>query len=111
MRNDLTRRALSPIFVVGSARSGTTLLYHILLSSGSFANYRSEPAVFDLILPRFGNLARRPNRERLMDVWLQSAMYRTSGLDGNSIRDKVLTQCHSAGSFLQLVMGEIAKLQ
>jgi hypothetical protein len=111
MPNDTTGRARSPVFVVGSARSGTTLLYHILLSSGSFANYRGEPAVFDLIVPKFGDPARRRNRKRLMDVWLQSAMYRLSGLDGNSIRDKVLTQCDSAGGFLQLVMGEIAKLQ
>src|ERR1700675_905063 len=37
-----------PVFVVGSARSGTTLLYHSLLSSGGFADYRTEPAVFDL---------------------------------------------------------------
>lgn len=28
-----------PIFVVGSARSGTTLLYHMLLSSGVFARF------------------------------------------------------------------------
>lgn len=111
MPTDTTHRARSPVFVVGSARSGTTLLYHILLSSGRFAIYRGEPAVFDLILPKFGDPARRRNRERLMDVWLQSAMYRISGLDCNSIRDKVLRQCRSAGGFLQLVMGEIAKLQ
>ena len=111
MPNDLTGRSRSPVFVVGSARSGTTLLYHILLSSGSFADYRGEPAVFDLFLPKFGDLARRRNRERLMDVWLQSSMFRISGLDADSIRRKVLTQCHSAGAFLQLVMGEIANLQ
>ena len=40
-----------PVFVVGSARSGNTLLYHTLLSAGGFAIYRGEPAVFDLLAP------------------------------------------------------------
>ena len=72
MPNDTTRRARSPVFVVGSARSGTTLLYHLLLSSGSFVNYRGEPAVFDLMLPKFGDPARRRNRERFPTLFLST---------------------------------------
>ncbi len=97
--------------MVGSARSGNTLLYHILLSSGHFAVYRGEPAVFDLLVPRFGSLSRRQNRERLMQVWLRSSMFRISGLNPESIRDRVLNECSSAGDFLRLVMDEVARLQ
>ncbi len=104
-------RAQAPVFIVGSARSGNTLLYHTLLSSGSFANYRGEPAVFDLFAPKFGSLASRRNRERLLATWLQSKMYKVSGLEQNSIRDKLLNECQSRGDFLRIFMGEIARSQ
>jgi len=104
-------RDRAPVFIVGSARSGTTLLYHLLLSSGVFANYRGEPAVFDLIRPRFGDLAHRRNREALMNAWLRSAMYRISGLDAQKIHNQVLNECDSAGVFLRLVMSEVARVQ
>jgi Sulfotransferase family len=104
-------RAQAPVFIVGSARSGNTLLYHTLLSSGGFAEYRGEPAVFDLFAPKFGSLASRRNRERLMTAWLHSKMYRISGLEQNSIRDKILNHCHSRGDFLRILMGEIARSQ
>jgi hypothetical protein len=104
-------RTHSPVFVVGSGRSGNTLLYHTLLSSGGFANYRGEPAVFDLIAPKFGSLASRNNRERLLATWLRSKMYRISGLEQNSIRDKILNECQSRGDFLRILMGEVARSQ
>jgi hypothetical protein len=43
----------NPVFVVGSPRSGTTLLYHTLLSSGCFAVYRAETEIFSTIAFRF----------------------------------------------------------
>jgi len=45
-----------PVFIVGSPRSGTTLLYHMLLSAGGFAVYLTESKVFDLVFPQFPNL-------------------------------------------------------
>ena len=104
-------RAHAPIFIVGCARSGNTLLYHTLLSTGTFANYRGEPAVFDLIAPKFGSLASQPTRERMMEVWLQSRMFRISGLDGDAIREKIVRHCRSRGDFLRTVMDEIAHSQ
>jgi len=83
----------------------------MLLSSGVFPVYRGEPAVFDLLGPKFGNLSHRSNRERLMEIWLRSSMYRISHLEGEVIREKVVNHCHSAGDFLRLVMGEVARLQ
>jgi LPS sulfotransferase NodH len=104
-------RADAPVFIVGSARSGNTLLYHTLLSSGGFANYRGEPAVFDLIAPKFGSLAVRRNRERLLTTWLRSEMYRISGLEPDAIRDRVLNECRGRGDFLRIVMSEVARSQ
>jgi hypothetical protein len=104
-------RSAAPIFVVGSARSGTTLLYHMLLSSGSFAHFRGEPAVFDLLVPKFGDLSIARNRERMMNSWIGSNMHRASGLDGRSIRSKVLNECRSNADFLRILMHEVALVQ
>ena len=51
-----TPRSNAPVFVLGCSRSGTTLLYHMLLSAGNFAINRAESAVLNLLEPRFGDL-------------------------------------------------------
>ena len=101
----------APVFVVGSARSGTNLLHDTLLSSGGFAVYRTEPVVFDLLLPKFGDLSKRSNRERLLSLWFKSHQYRLSKVDRTLIEEKILRDCHNAGDFLSIVMSEIARLQ
>ena len=40
MRGREIPRSVAPVFVVSCPRSGTTLLYHMLLSAGDFAVYR-----------------------------------------------------------------------
>jgi Sulfotransferase family len=100
-----------PIFVVGSARSGTTLLYHMLLSSGSFARFFGEPAVFDLLVPKFGDLSIARNRKRMMNSWIGSKIHQASGLDDKFIRAKVLNECRSNADFLRIVMNEVARRQ
>ena len=104
-------RAKAPVFVVGCPRSGTTLLYNMLLSSGGFAVYLAESNVFNLLVPRFGDLNLRSNREKLMDAWLQSKLFRAAFLDAQKIRDKVLSECRNGGDFLRIVMQEIARTQ
>src|SRR5579884_3689817 len=89
-----SQRANAPVFVVGCPRSGTTLLYHMLLSAGDFAIYRTESHVFSMLLPRFGDLRHARNRRRLMDAWLNSYYFRESGLDAAAIRAGVLNNCH-----------------
>ncbi len=71
----------APLFVVGAARSGTTLLYHTLLSSGHYAVYLGEPAIFDLVQPRYGDLRRAASRARLLHEWPASHLARASELD------------------------------
>jgi hypothetical protein len=101
----------APVFVLGSARSGTTLLYHMLLSSGGFAVYRAESHVFNLIVPRFGDLSHSENRRKLMKMWLRSHQFRVSGLDAQQIEQRVMAECRSGGDFLRIVMEEIARKQ
>ena len=106
-----TPRELAPVFVVGCPRSGTTLLYHMLLSAGGFAVYRSESHAFNVLEPRFRPLGRRRNRERLMDAWLDSKLFSVSRLEATDIRKQVLDSAHDAGSFLTTVMAAVAARQ
>jgi hypothetical protein len=99
------------VFVVGSPRSGTTLLYHMLLSAGGFASYHTEADVFNMLVPRFGDLSVRRHREALLAEWLPSEFFRRSGLDPEPFRTKVLERCESGGDFLRLLMESIAERQ
>jgi hypothetical protein len=97
-----------PVFILGSPRSGTTLLYHMLLSSGGFAIYLTESNVFNLLVPKFGNLNCADNKQKLMKVWLQSKLFKESGLTSEYIEAKILTECKNGGDFLRIIMEEIA---
>ena len=104
-------RDKAPVFVVGCPRSGTTLLYNMLLSSGNFAVYLAESNVFNLLVPRFGDLSQRSNREKLASAWLDSKLFRATFLDRDKIRAKILEDCKTGGDFLGVVMGEMARQQ
>jgi len=104
-------RGCAPVFVVGCARSGTTLLYDMLLSAGGFALYLGESNIFNLLAPRFGDLGVRKNRERMFEVWAGSSLFRISGLDRQQIERPILEDCRNAGDFLRIVMDEVARQQ
>lgn len=103
-------RSRAPVFVLGSPRSGTTLLYDMLLSAGGFAVYLAESNVFNLLVPHFGDLRVGSNRERLLDAWIHSKLFRASGLDATRIRSR-LDLCRDGGEFLRTLMGEICAVQ
>lgn len=105
------KRSTAPVFVVGSPRSGTTLLYHLLLSSGGFAVYRAEANVFNLLEPRFGDLSNPRRRAALLNAWLPSEFFRRSGLDPVAFRQKVDERCRNGGDLLRLLMEGIAEQQ
>jgi hypothetical protein len=105
------KRNRAPVFVVGSARSGTTLLYDMLLSSGGFALYLGESNIFNLVAPRFGDLARRANREQMLRVWLGSSLFRVSRLRPSDVESRILDECRNAGDFLRIVMDEVTRQQ
>jgi hypothetical protein len=104
-------RSTAPVFVVGCPRSGTTYLYHVLLSAGSFAIYRAESEVFHLLEPRFGDLSRAGNKKRLLNEWFCSRLFTATGLERQPLEDKIMRECANAGDFLRIVMEETARHQ
>jgi hypothetical protein len=110
----VSARSAAPVFVLGCPRSGTTVLYHMLLSAGDFAVYRAESNVFNLLVPRFGGLRTVRDRQELMHVWLKSRLFRVSGLesqDAEELSGRILSDCHNGGDFLRITMEAIARKQ
>lgn len=104
-------RATAPVFVLGCGRSGTKFLYHTLLSGGGFAVYFAESNAFNLLGVRFGNLAHRANRRKLLDAYYQSNLFERTGLTREDIDQPVMDTCRNAGDFLRIVMEAIARKQ
>jgi Sulfotransferase family len=104
-------RSRAPVFVVGCPRSGTTLLYHMLLSAGNFAIYRTESNVLNLLEPRFADLSVERNKQRLLDAWFESKLFTASGLNREEIAARIMADCRNGGDFLRIVMSEIAHQQ
>jgi hypothetical protein len=99
------------VFVIGCGRSGTTLLYHMILSAGNFAVYRTESNVINLLEPRFGNLSSTRNKRRLLEAWYNSRLYTLSGLDREDIGKKVMARVRHGGDFLRTIMEAMAGRQ
>jgi hypothetical protein len=99
------------VFVLGSGRSGTKLLYDMLLSAGGFAVFHAETHAYSVLAPRFGNLAHRCNRRHLLDAYCSSGMFCLSGLRREEIEERVMTDCRNTGDFLRIVMEAIARKQ
>ena len=100
-----------PVFIIGCPRSGTSFLYHLLLSAGGFAEFHTQMNVFDVLEPIYGDLSVRRNKEKMMRDWLRSKAFRVSGLSAHEIEAKVQRQCLSGSDFLRVVMEEIARSQ
>lgn len=106
-----TASTKAPVFIVACPRSGTRLLYHMLLSTGAFAQFRTEMNVFNLLVPIFGDLGVAKNRRRMIKEWLQSKAFTLSGLEARQIEAKVMAECKSGGDFLRIVLEEICRQQ
>jgi hypothetical protein len=100
-----------PIFIVGCPRSGTSFLYHLLLSAGGFAEFHTQMNVYDVLEPIYGDLGVAKNRKAAVREWLLSKAFRVSGLEASQIEAKILAECHGASDFLRIVMEEIARKQ
>jgi len=104
-------RSKAPVFVIGCGRSGTTLLYHMILSAGNFAVYRTESNVINLLEPRFGDLSVPRNKRNLLEAWYDSRLYSLSGLDRDQIGKKVMAEVNNGGDFLRVIMEEMCRQQ
>jgi hypothetical protein len=101
----------APVFIVGCPRSGTSFLYHLLLSAGGFAEFHTQMNVYDVLEPIYGDLGVEKNRKKAIQEWLRSKAFQVSGLEAQEIQAKLVAECHGASDFLRIIMEEIARKQ
>lgn len=104
-------RKRSPVFVMGCHRSGTNLLYDMLLSSGGFAIYRGLIPIYNMLIPRFGSFENRANREKIVEIWLRSKGFRRAGIGPEQVLARIRNECRTGGDFICAVMDLVAKSQ
>lgn len=100
-----------PVFIVGCPRSGTSFLYHLLLSAGGFARFHTQMNVFDVLEPIFGDLRSSANKKKMMREWLRSKAFAVSGLEAGEIEAAVMADCRSGSDFMRIVMDDVARKQ
>jgi hypothetical protein len=100
-----------PVFIVGCPRSGTSFLYHLLLSAGGFAEFHTQMNVFDVLEPIFGDLSVPKNKKKMLREWLKSKAFDVSGLNAVDVEGKVMAGCNNGSDFLRIIMDEIARKQ
>lgn len=96
---------------MGCHRSGTNLLYDMLLSSGGFAIYRGYLPIYKILIPRFGSMANRESRKKILETWLRSKGFRRTGLDAEPLSARILNDCRTGGDFIRTVMDGVAQSQ
>lgn len=106
-----SHRSRSPVFVMGCHRSGTNLLYDMLLSAGGFAIYRGSLPVYETLIPRFGSMKKRSNREKLLQTWVRSKGFRRTGLEAEPLTSRILNDCRNGGDFIRIIMDAVAASQ
>jgi len=99
------------VFTVGCPRSGSSYMYHLLLSAGGFAEFRTQMNFYDVLEPIYGDLGSLRNRQRMMKDWLQSKAFQASRLNAGEIEKIVMAECHGGSDFLRIVMEEVARAQ
>lgn len=96
---------------MGCHRSGTNLLYDMLLSSAGFAIYRGYLPIYKVLIPRFGSMKSRANREKILHTWLRSKGFRRTGLEPEQLSARILNECTTGGDFIRVVMDSVAHNQ
>lgn len=98
----------TPVFVVGAARSGTSLVYSILMASGMYVRYAAETHLLRTCADKYGPLRKMANFETFMSDWLRSKQFTRSGLDSSQFKKEAARHRMNYYDFLDFFMEQVA---
>lgn len=96
------------VFIVGSPRSGTTLLNSILWTSDSFAIYRAETLLLTVCPRVYGDLRGDGRYRRFLTDWYRSRQFHRSGLDRDEFESLARSNRASYPHLLTAFMDAVA---
>jgi hypothetical protein len=99
----------SPIFVVGQARGGTTLLRDVLRAHPDIAGSFGESHFFSRFYNQYRDLTVDLNLDRLFDDFCDTMFFKEMHLDPSTVRCLLHNSKRSYESVLTTVMGELIK--
>lgn len=98
---------VQPVFVVGSARSGTTMIDRLLSSAESFQEYRAETQLMSVCRKRYGDIfTRKKNRQSFLDDWFRSNQFARSNLT----QDEFLAILDTSFSYAELLVNFLTQM-
>src|SRR5216684_341407 len=100
-----------PIFIVGSPRSGTTLLRNMLNRHPRIAICRETQFNHYIYSRRgaFGDLGNQDNRRRLVKEYLGTNRMRRSGIEIAGLEQRLLREGTSYASFFASILAHFAE--
>lgn len=97
------------IFIVGSARSGTTLITRLLYTNKNVLNYNAETLLLTVCKPKYGNIFKSQRKRKIfLNDWFKSRQFIRSGLSEKTFI-KLINQSSSYTELLYLFYAEMAK--
>jgi hypothetical protein len=98
------------IFVIGSSRSGTSLISSVIQSSSEIASYRAETKLLNSAKIKYGNLSSVRSRKKFLDDWFRSRQFKRSGLTIDAVKHATQNENSYIG-FLGIYMNMVAEDQ
>ena len=103
---------MSPVFVIGYPRSGTTLLLHLLMSSGEFPTYRfNESHFFSHCYKRYGSLTSEKNRAALLEELAARDWFSGTDVTAEQLMERLGERKTRYEDYLGTFMGLVAESQ
>ncbi len=106
----MNAESAKPIFVLGSARSGTTLMASLITASSEVAVYRAESMLLNGCDRCYGALSSDRGKAAFADDWVRSRQFRRLGITEDAGRALVRSSA-SYSSLLRAVMNQLAGSQ
>ena len=100
---------VQPVFVIGSARSGTTMIDKLLTSAESFHEYRAETLLMSVCRKKYGDIFSNKDKQNIfLEDWFRSRQFARSNLTKTEFKALVDT-CSSYAELLVVFLEAMAE--